>query len=143
MIIELKTELAVRETAIDGTLLTSPEQVEAYMEDLRRAQQECFVAIALNTKNKVIEKHLISLGTLNSSLVHPRECFRALIHSNAATWICCHNHPSGDPTPSAEDIRITRQLVSAGEVMGIKLLDHVVIGDSALSLREAGLVKFT
>ena len=143
MIIELKTELAVREAAIDGTLLTSPEQVEAYMADLKGAQQECFVVIAMNTKNKVIEKHLISLGTLNSSLVHPRECFRALIQSNAAAWICCHNHPSGDPAPSAEDIKITRQLVSAGEVMGIKLLDHVVIGESALSLREAGLVQFT
>jgi len=142
MVIELKTELAVREAVIDGTLLTSPEQVEAYMTDLKGALQECFVIIAMNTKNKVIERHLISLGTLNSSLVHPRECFRALIHSNAAAWICCHNHPSGDPTPSAEDIKITRQLVNAGEVMGIKLLDHVVIGESALSLRETGLVQF-
>ena len=143
MVIELKTELAVREAAIDGTLLTTPEHVEAYMSDLKGAQQECFVVIALNTKNRVIEKHLISLGTLNSSLVHPREVFRTLIQSNAAAWICCHNHPSGDPTPSSEDIKITRQLISASEVMGIKVLDHVVIGNTALSLREAGLCSFT
>jgi len=143
MILELKTELAVREAAIDGTLLTNPEQVEAYMGGLKGAQQECFVVIALNTKNRVIKKHLISLGTLNSSLVHPREVFRTLIQSNAAAWICCHNHPSGDPMPSAEDIRITKQLIQAGEVMGIRMLDHVIIGNSALSLREAGLCSFT
>jgi len=142
MVLELRTELMVREGAIDGTLLSTPEQVEAYMGDLKGVQQECFVVIALNTKNRVIEKHLVSLGTLNSSLVHPREVFRTLVQSNAAAWICCHNHPSGDPTPSAEDIKITKQLVGAGEVMGIKCLDHVIIGDRALSLREAGLCNF-
>jgi len=90
----------------------------------------------------VIEKHLVSLGTVSSALVHPREVFRALILSSASTTILAHNHPSGDPTPSSEDVRITRQLVSAGEIMGIKVLDHVIIGDAALSLRESGLVKF-
>ncbi len=142
MVLQLKTELAVREAEYDNTLLTTPEQVEAYLCELKLAAQECFIVIALNTKNKVIEKHLISLGTLNSSLVHPREVFRTLIQSNAAAWICCHNHPSGDPTPSAEDIKITRQLISASEVMGIKCLDHVIIGDTALSLRDAGLCNF-
>jgi len=143
MILRLETELCVREAEIDGTLLTTPEQVETFMADLKGAQQECFIVIALNTKNKVIEKHLISLGTLNSSLVHPREVFRPLIQSAAAACILVHNHPSGDPTPSAEDIRITKQLIGAGEIVGIKVLDHVVIGDRALSLREAGLCSFT
>ncbi len=142
MILKLETELAVREAAIDGTPLTTPDQVERYLAELKSAQQECFIVIALNAKNRVIEKHLISLGTLTSSLVHPRECFRALIESNAASWICCHNHPSGDPTPSAEDIKITKQLIAAGEVMGLKLLDHIIIGNTALSLREAGLCCF-
>ena len=142
MVLHLKTELAVRETAIDGTLLTTPQQVETYLSELKSAAQEAFVVIALNAKNRVIEKHLISLGTVNSALVHPREAFRALIQSGASATILAHNHPSGDPAPSAEDIKITRQLVSAGEIMGIKVLDHVVIGDTALSLREAGLVKF-
>ena len=142
MRLELKTELMVKESSIDGTLLATPEHVEAYLSELKGAAQECFVVIALNAKNKVIEKHLISLGTVNSTLVHPRECFRSLIQSSASACILAHNHPSGDPTPSAEDIKITRQLVGAGEVVGIKILDHVVIGDTAISLRESGLCHF-
>jgi DNA repair protein RadC len=142
MVLQLKTELAVREAAYDGTILTSPQQVEAYLSELKSAAQECFVVIALNAKNRVIEKHLVSLGTVSSALVHPRECFRPLIQSGASTTILVHNHPSGDCTPSSEDIKITRQLISAGEIMGIKVMDHVVIGDTALSLREAGLCHF-
>jgi DNA repair protein RadC len=143
MVLQLKTELAVKEAAYDGTLLTTPEQVEFYLSELKEASQECFIVIALNAKNRVIEKHLVSLGTVNSTLVHPRECFRVLIQSGASATILAHNHPSGDPTPSSEYIKITRQLISAGEVMGIKVLDHVVIGDTALSLRESGLVSFS
>jgi DNA repair protein RadC len=142
MVLQLQTELAVREAAIDGTLLTTPDAVEKYLNELKAAQQECFVVIALNAKNKVIEKHLVSIGTVSSALVHPRECFRPLIESSASACILVHNHPSGDPTPSSEDIKITRQLISAGEIMGIKVLDHIVIGDTALSLREAGLCHF-
>jgi DNA repair protein RadC len=142
MVLQLKTELALREAAIDGTLLTTPDQVECYLSDLKSVAQECFVVIALNAKNKVIERHLVSLGTVSSTLVHPREVFRALIQSGASACILAHNHPSGDPTPSSEDIKITRQLNSAGEIIGIKILDHVIIGDTALSLREAGLVAF-
>jgi DNA repair protein RadC len=142
MVLQLKTELAVKEAAYDGTLLTTPEQVEFYLSELKEASQECFIVIALNAKNRVIEKHLVSLGTVNSTLVHPRECFRVLIQSGASATILAHNHPSGDPTPSSEDIKITRQLIGAGEVMGIKVLDHVVIGSTALSLREAGLCSF-
>lgn len=142
MVLHLKTELAVKEAAYDGTLLNTPDQVETYLADIKHAAQECFIVIALNAKNRVIERHLVSLGTASSALVHPRECFRALIQSGASAAILAHNHPSGDPTPSSEDIKITRQLVGAGEIMGIKVLDHVVIGDSALSLREAGLCVF-
>ncbi|MDF7826962.1 DNA repair protein RadC [Pontiellaceae bacterium B12227] len=142
MVLQLQTELAVKEAAYDGTLLTTPEHVEAYLSELKSAAQECFVVIALNAKNKVIEKHLVSLGTVSSALVHPREVFRALIQSGASTTILAHNHPSGDSTPSSEDIKITRQLISAGEIMGIKVLDHIVIGNTALSLRESGLCHF-
>jgi DNA repair protein RadC len=142
MVLQLKTELAVREAAIDGTVLVKPEQVESYLSELKAAQQECFIVIALNAKNRVIEKHLVSIGTVSSALVHPRECFRPLIESSASACILVHNHPSGDPTPSSEDIKITRQLISAGDIIGIKVLDHIVIGDSALSLREAGLCHF-
>lgn len=143
MVLELRTELAVRETAsIDGTLLVNAEQVEAYLSELKSAAQEVFICIALNAKNRVIEKHLVSLGTVSSALVHPRECFRPLILSGASSCILAHNHPSGDSTPSSEDIKITKQLIGAGEIMGIKILDHIVIGNTALSLREARLCHF-
>jgi DNA repair protein RadC len=142
MVLQLQTELAVKESLYDGTLLTTPEQVEQFLSEIKEAAQECFIVIALNAKNRVIEKHLVSLGTVSSTLVHPRECFRALIQSGASATILAHNHPSGDPTPSSEDIKITRQLISAGEIMGIKVLDHVIVGDTALSLREAGLCVF-
>jgi DNA repair protein RadC len=142
MVLQLQTELAVKEAAYDGTLLTTPQQVECYLSDIKAAAQECFIVIALNAKNRVIEKHLVSLGTVNSALVHPRECFRALVMSGASATILAHNHPSGDPTPSSEDIKITRQLIGAGEIMGIKVLDHIIVGDTALSLREAGLCAF-
>ena len=129
--------------------ITTPEDINRECDDLRNMAQEHFQVITLDTKNKKIDRHLIGLGTLNSTLVHPREVFRIGITDAAAAMILVHNHPSGDPTPSAEDIKITKQLVGAGEVMGIKILDHVIIGrkrketDQAfLSLRECGLVNF-
>ncbi|VGO18791.1 hypothetical protein SCARR_00844 [Pontiella sulfatireligans] len=142
MVLQLQTDLMLKEAAFDGTVLTSPVQVERFLSEIKNAAQECFIVIALNAKNRVIEKHLVSLGTVSSALVHPREVFRPLIQSGASFTILAHNHPSGISTPSAEDIKITRQLISAGEIMGIKVLDHIVIGDTALSLREAGLCHF-
>jgi len=142
MIMRLETELAVKEADFDGTMLTTPEQVEAYLSDIKSLAQEVFVVITMNTKNRVIQKHLVSIGTVSSALVHPRECYRTAILDGASALILAHNHPSGDPTPSSEDIKITRQLIQAGEVVGIKVLDHVIVGDTALSLREAGLCVF-
>lgn len=146
--LEAKTNITVREKP-SGPKLVTPEACAKYLSPMEEMSQEAFVVMTLTTKNDVIHKHLVSLGTLNSALVHPREVFRVAIMDSAASIILAHNHPSGDPTPSAEDIKITRQLVSAGEIMGIKVLDHVVIGSSDenlfqsfLSLREAGLVKF-
>jgi DNA repair protein RadC len=145
MVLQLKAELAVRvrETAVDGaSLLTNPDQVSTYLEDIKELAQEVFVVISLNAKNRAIKKHLISIGIVSSSLVHPRETFRPAILDGASSIILAHNHPSGDPTPSSEDIKITRQLIAAGEIMGIKVLDHIVIGNTALSLRETGLCHF-
>ena len=146
--LEAKTNITVREKP-SGPKLITPEACAKYLSPMEDMGQEAFVVMTLTTKNDVIQKHLVSLGTLNSALVHPREVFRVAIMDSAASIILAHNHPSGDPTPSAEDIKVTRQLVSAGEIMGIKVLDHVVIGSSDenlfqsfLSLREAGLVKF-
>ena len=137
----------VRETASEKC--TAPEDVVRQFAELKHAAQECFVAITCNTKNQIIDKHLISLGTLNASLAHPREIFRSAITDSAASLIVAHNHPSGDPTPSSEDIRLTRRIVEAGEILGIHVLDHIVIGRKSsdhsseyISLRESGLVEF-
>lgn len=110
--------------------LSSPEKVfELLRVDLRDRMKELFVLLMLDGKNRLIERVDVSEGTLTSSLVHPREVFRPAIRSSAAGVIFAHNHPSGDPTPSKEDIQITERLVDAGEILGIEVLDHVIIGD--------------
>jgi DNA repair protein RadC len=103
--------------------------------------QEVFGILILNTKNKIVAVHEVSRGTLNSSLVCPREVFKPAVLHNAAAIICFHNHPSGDPEPSKEDIRTTKRLVEAGEIMGIKIFDHIIVGDDGyVSLKERGVV---
>ena len=92
-------------------------------------EQECFIVLLLNTKNVIIEQQLVSIGTVNSSLVHPREVFKEAIRKNSAHIILVHNHPSGDPEPSDEDHQITEMMKKAGKLLGIPVLDHVVIGD--------------
>ncbi len=103
------------------------------------SRQEEFHIVTLDTKNQVIDTHRITIGTLDASLVHPREVFRPAIKDAAASVILVHNHPSGDATPSQEDFAVTRRLESAGELLGIKVLDHIVLGSgSAISIRESG-----
>ena len=103
--------------------------------------QEVFGILILNTKNKIVAVHEVSRGTLNSSLVCPREVFKPAVLHNAAAIVCFHNHPSGDPEPSKEDIRTTKRLVEAGEIMGIKIFDHIIVGDDGyVSLKERGVV---
>ncbi len=140
-----------RESVGEKPLITTPEQAAAVLRERARVlQHEVFWALMLDTKNRLIgEPRQISEGTLNSSLVHPRELFKQALHHSCAAMILAHNHPSGDPTPSAEDIKVTKQLIGAGEVMGIKVLDHIIVGhrrqhtdSDFLSLREAGLVHF-
>lgn len=124
----------------DMPLIRSPQDVSALvMEELRYLQQEHFVVLFLNTKNRVIGRETLSVGSLNAAIVHPREVFRAAVKRSAASVICVHNHPSGDPDPSPEDIQLTDRLVEAGHLMGIELLDHIIIGDrSFVSLKERG-----
>jgi DNA repair protein RadC len=142
MILELKTELAVREPASGERLLT-PAAAAAFLEDLRDLAQEAFVVLTLNTKNRVIRRHLVSLGTVSSTLVGCREFYRPAISDGASSVIAAHNHPSGDASPSADDIRITRKLMEAGRIVDITLLDHLIIGNGPpFSLREAGLLNF-
>ncbi len=134
----------------DGSVIKvrTPFEIAGLCRDLRDCAQEMFVCVDLNAKNNVIDKRLVSLGILDASLVHPREVFRGALLNGSAAIVCVHNHPSGDPTPSAEDLRITRQLVEAGRILSIRVLDHIVIGRAEpgspdfISLRESGLVSF-
>lgn len=128
--------------AEERPVIRCPEDVCALvMEDLRDRDREYFQALLLNTKNQVLARETISIGTLNSSMVHPRELFKIAIRRSAASLILVHNHPSGDPTPSREDISLTKRLVEAGEIIGIDVLDHIVIGDNRFtSLKSKGLI---
>ncbi|RXI98405.1 JAB domain-containing protein [Anaerobacillus alkaliphilus] len=126
----------------DRIIIRSPEDVSRFMmEDMRFLTQEHFVALYLNTKNHVIHKKTIFIGSLNASIVHPREVFKEAFRHSAASIICLHNHPSGDPAPSKEDIEVTKRLVETGKVIGIEMLDHIIIGDRKfVSLKEKGYV---
>ncbi|MDO3410183.1 DNA repair protein RadC [Saccharibacillus sp. CPCC 101409] len=123
-------------------VIRSPQDAaELLSEQLRYLQKEHFVCLFLNTKNHVIAQETLSIGSLNASIVHPREVFRAAIKLSSASIVCAHNHPSGDPAPSPEDIAITKRLVEAGRIVGIDVLDHIVVGDgSFVSLKERGLM---
>ena len=140
-----------RESFGERPVVISPEQAAAVLRERARVlKTEVLWALMLDTKNRLIgEPRKISEGTLNSSLAHPRELFAEALECRSAGIILAHNHPSGDPAPSPEDIKITKQMVGAGKVMGIKVYDHIIIGrrkfhNSAdfLSLRETGLVEF-
>lgn len=124
----------------DTVIVKSPNDAAMYiMEELRYLKKEHFICLFLNTKNGIIAKETLSVGTLNASLVHPREVFRSAIRNSSASIVCAHNHPSGDPTPSPEDIKITKRLVEAGSLIGIEVLDHIIIGDGKfVSLKEQG-----
>jgi DNA repair protein RadC len=140
--IELARRLAVQQSA-KIQMITGPEDVARYaMPHYRFEQKEHFAVLLLNTKNHVISMPEVSVGSLSASVVHPREGFRAAIDHAAAAMILLHNHPSGDPTPSREDIAVTERLVKAGKIMDIPVLDHVVLGrDRFISLKEKGLLQ--
>ncbi len=111
------------------------------MEEMRHLDREHFCALMLNTKNRVLARETISIGTLNSSVIHPRELFKMAIRRNASAVILVHNHPSGDPTPSMEDREITRRLQDAGSIIGIEVLDHIIIGDNKfVSFKDKGMI---
>ena len=128
--------------------ITAPADVYRVCADMQSLAQESFHVLALNAKNGLINRVMVSLGLVDASLIHPRECFRQAVAENASAILLVHNHPSGDPTPSAEDLRITRQLVEAGKILDIKVQDHVIIGRASdsqpgfISIREVGLCQF-
>ncbi|MBO0994085.1 RadC family protein [Bacillus sp. SD088] len=124
----------------DRYVIKSPEDGANYvMNDMRFLTQEHFVVLYLNTKNQVVHRQTIFIGSLNASIVHPREVFKEAFRRAAASVICFHNHPSGDPTPSREDIEVTRRLAECGKMLGIEVLDHLIIGDKKyVSMKEKG-----
>lgn len=119
--------------------ITSPAEAQSVLGRYLEGQdREVFVIMMLDTKNKVIGINTVSVGTLNSSLVHPREVFKPAILSNAAAIILAHNHPSGETTPSPEDIQITKELTKAGDMLKIAILDHIIVGDGFSSFKADG-----
>ena len=120
----------------------SESAAELLMEDMRDLPQEHFVCLYLDTKLKLIKRVTVGIGTLDSALVHPRDVYRQAVKTTAAAIIAAHNHPSGDPTPSPQDVTLTKRLVEAGEVMGINLIDHIIIGDGCYtSMRNEGHIE--
>jgi DNA repair protein RadC len=122
--------------------IRQPGDVFNYLQlDLMGEKREHFISLLLDTKNGVMHRHTVSIGDLSSSIVHPREVFAEAVRRSASSMIVAHNHPSGDPTPSPEDIAVTRRLVEAGEILGIDVLDHIIVGDSKfISLKERGMM---
>lgn len=131
-----------RKQSTERYVIRSPEDAAAYlMPDMSNLNQEHFVVLFLNVKNEVLHSRTIFIGSLNSSIVHPREVFREAVKRSAASIICAHNHPSGNPAPSPEDIEVTKRLAEAGRIVGIDLLDHIIIGDHKfLSLKEGDFI---
>jgi len=141
----------VQESVGENPKITTPEEAASVLRERARGlDREVFWVLLLDTKNRLmIPPSEVSKGILNSSLIHPREVFKPAIQHSAANIILAHNHPSGDPSPSAQDIKITKKLMSAGKTMEIRVLDHIIIGRKThegsadfMSLRESGLVEF-
>ena len=126
----------------DRYCIRSPEDAAKYMmNEMKFLSQEHFICLYLNTKNQLMHKQVVFIGSLNASIVHPREVFKEAFRRSAASIICLHNHPSGDPSPSREDIEVTKRLVECGKIIGIDLLDDIIMGENKfISLKEKGYV---
>ncbi|AEB29533.1 DNA repair protein RadC [Carnobacterium sp. 17-4] len=138
--IELGTRISQASQIKIGQITSSTKAGEMLLLEMRGLQQEHLVVLYLNTKNEIIKKETIFIGGLNSSIAHPREIFKGAVRYSAARMIVGHNHPSGNPEPSEADIQFTRRMSECGELMGIDLLDHIIIGEHEfISLKEIGV----
>ena len=138
---ELAKRLAESRMEFQGVVNSPADAAQLVLRELSLADKEHFMIIMLNTKNRVIAKKTVSIGHLQAPLVHPREMFKEAIKRSSAALILVHNHPSGDLTPSREDITTTERLREAGAVLGIDVLDHIIVGDNRyFSFREHGLL---
>ena len=133
----------VREIKISGQKYNSSEEVarSEFARSLLKSDREKFICMHLNIKNQIISFEIVSTGSLTSSIVHPREVYKGAILSNSASVIFMHNHPSGDPEPSIDDIEITKRLEKAGEILGINVLDHIIVAQKGFySFRQHNLI---
>jgi DNA repair protein RadC len=123
--------------------ICSPKEVYAFMyPKIREQKKERFITLYLDTKNQILKEEVISIGSLNASIVHPREVFKGALELSSASIIMIHNHPSGDPGPSREDIMVTEKLCEGGKLLGIDVLDHIIIGDGRYtSLKDEGFIR--
>ena len=139
--VELGKRLAISAGDTRQTIRSPQDAADLLMPELRFETKEHFKGIFLNTKNEVLKTKTITIGSLDASLITPRELFRDAISMSSASMIIAHNHPSGDPAPSREDIEVSKRLIQAGQMIGIEILDHVIIGDNRwVSLKERGLI---
>ena len=130
--------------------IRTPADVLAEMSELQNFAQEVCGVLYLNSRNNLMDKKIVTVGVTNSCLVHPCEVFRQAIQIMSSGVVLCHNHPAGNPEPTADDLRLTREMIEAGKIVGIKVMDHVIIGRKTLnndrtfiSIREGGLCEFS
>ncbi len=137
-------ELSKRALEVNDTnlpVISDAKDAVAQLSDMRDLKKEHLVALYLNAKNQLVHKETISMGTLNANLVHPREVFEPALKYSAAQIIAAHNHPSGDPKPSEDDLEVTKRLTEAGKMMGIELMDHIIVSkNSHFSFKEEKLL---
>ncbi|RCW49700.1 MULTISPECIES: DNA repair protein RadC [unclassified Halanaerobium] len=140
-LVELSKRISKTKAKKGKTIFTPSKAAELLMEDMRHLEQEVVKTVLLDVKNKVIKIAEITKGGLSSSIVHPRDVFKEAIRKNSAAIIMAHNHPSGEPTPSPDDIRISKKIAKSGTILGIELIDHIIIGDGKyVSLKEKDLI---
>ncbi len=138
--IELGRRIIRKPTEHRVQIRCADDAAEYVMDRLRFLKKEHFVILHLDTKHCVMGEETVSIGSLDASIVHPREIFKSAVKKSASAILCVHNHPSGDPTPSPEDVAVTRRLMEAGKLLGIDVLDHIVVGDGRfVSLKAQGL----
>lgn len=139
--IELGKRIATRPKKRKVNVSSPKEVAHLFIEKMRYFKKEFFKVLLLNTKNEIIMIDEVSVGNLNSAIVHPREVFTNAIRKSASSVILVHNHPSGNPNPSSEDVETTKRLMEAGRIIGIEVLDHLIIGDGEyVSLRESSMI---
>jgi len=139
---ELGKRLAAFKEIKNPQIKTAQDAATLFLPEMSNLEKENFKGVYLDSRKKIIKQETIFIGSLNESIVHPREIFKIALEENAAAIILLHNHPSGDPSPSRLDIEVTQELINAGKLLGIPILDHIIIGSEKryFSLREKGLI---